>query len=160
MEPILELHGIVKHFPGVTALDSVDLVVAPGEIHALVGQNGAGKSALIKILSGAYTADAGEMRLAGAPYSPRTPLDALEAGIRVVYQEFNQLPYLSVAENLLFERLPRRYGVMLDRALLTRRALSISVLRSGNWSKLPRLSRPPGGCLCSTSQPLRSPRVK
>jgi ribose transport system ATP-binding protein len=125
MEPILELHGIVKHFPGVTALDSVDLVVAPGEIHALVGQNGAGKSALIKILSGAYTADAGEMRLAGAPYSPRTPLDALEAGIRVVYQEFNQLPYLSVAENLLFERLPRRYGVMLDRALLTRRATEL-----------------------------------
>jgi ribose transport system ATP-binding protein len=125
MEPILELHGIVKRFPGVTALDSVDLAVAPGEIHALVGQNGAGKSALIKILSGAYTAEAGEMRLAGAPYAPRTPLDALEAGIRVVYQEFNQLPYLSVAENLLFERLPRRYGVLLDRAALARRATEL-----------------------------------
>ena len=125
MEPILELHGIVKRFPGVTALDSVDLAVAPGEIHALVGQNGAGKSALIKVLSGAYTADAGEMRLAGAPYSPRTPLNALEAGIRVVYQEFNQLPYLSVAENLLFERLPRRYGVMLDRGVLARRATEL-----------------------------------
>jgi ribose transport system ATP-binding protein len=122
MEPILELRGIVKRFPGVNALDSVDLTVAPGEIHALVGQNGAGKSALIKVLSGAYTADAGEMRLSGAPYKPRTPLDALEAGVRVVYQEFNQLPYLSVAENLLFERLPRRFGVMLDYSTLTRRA--------------------------------------
>ncbi|MBV8375533.1 MAG: sugar ABC transporter ATP-binding protein [Verrucomicrobia bacterium] len=122
MEPLLELRGIVKHFPGVTALDSVDLKVAQGEIHALVGQNGAGKSALIKVLSGAYTADAGEMRLSGAPYRPRTPLDALEAGVRVVYQEFNQLPYLSVAENLLFERLPRRFGVMLDRNTLSRRA--------------------------------------
>ena len=63
MNPLLELRGIVKRFPGVTALDSVDLTVEPGEIHALVGQNGAGKSALIKILSGANTADAGEMRL-------------------------------------------------------------------------------------------------
>ena len=54
------------------------------------------------------------MRLSGVPYKPRTPLDALKAGIRVVYQEFNLLPYLSVAENLLFERLPRRFGVMLD----------------------------------------------
>lgn len=122
MEPILELRGIVKRFPGVTALDYVDLRVAPGEIHALVGQNGAGKSALIKILSGAYTADAGEMRLSGVPYRPRTPLDALDAGVRVVYQEFNQLPYLSVAENLLFERLPRRFGVMLDKSTLARRA--------------------------------------
>lgn len=122
MEPILELRGIVKRFPGVTALDYVDLTVALGEIHALVGQNGAGKSALIKILSGAYTADAGEMRLSGVPYKPRTPLDALEAGVRVVYQEFNQLPYLSVAENLLFERLPRRCGVMLDNSALARRA--------------------------------------
>jgi ribose transport system ATP-binding protein len=122
MEPILELRGIVKRFPGVTALDSVDLLVAPGEIHALVGQNGAGKSALIKVLSGVYPADAGEIRLSGAPYKPRTPLDALEAGVRVVYQEFNQLPYLSVAENLLFERLPRRFGVMLDFGKLARRA--------------------------------------
>jgi ribose transport system ATP-binding protein len=122
MNPLLELRGIVKRFPGVTALDSVDLTVAPGEIHALVGQNGAGKSALIKILSGAFTADAGEMRLSGSPYKPRIPLDALEAGVRVVYQEFNQLPYLSVAENLLFERLPRRFGVMLDYGALSRRA--------------------------------------
>jgi ribose transport system ATP-binding protein len=125
MEPILELRGVVKRFPGVTALDAVDLEIAPGEIHALVGQNGAGKSALIKVLSGAYTAEGGVMRFLGSPYHPRTPLDALVAGIRVVYQEFNQLPYLSVAENLLFERLPRRFGFLLDRETLERRATEL-----------------------------------
>ena len=122
MESILELRGIVKRFPGVTALDSVNLSIFEGEIHALVGQNGAGKSALIKVLSGAHPADEGEMRFQGVPFHPRTPLDALRVGIRVVHQEFNQLPYLSVAENLLFEKLPRRFGVLLDRATLERRA--------------------------------------
>ncbi len=122
MESILELRGIVKRFPGVTALDSVDLSIFEGEIHALVGQNGAGKSALIKVLSGAHPADEGVMRFQGVPFHPRTPLDALRVGIRVVHQEFNQLPYLSVAENLLFEKLPRRFGVLLDRATLERRA--------------------------------------
>lgn len=125
MESILELRRIVKRFPGVTALDGVDLSISKGEIHALVGQNGAGKSALIKVLSGVYPADQGEMRLQGAPFQPRTPLDALRAGIRVVHQEFNQLPYLSVAENLLFEKLPRRFGVLLDRGTLERRAAAL-----------------------------------
>jgi ribose transport system ATP-binding protein len=125
MESILELRGIVKRFPGVTALDGVDLSIADGEIHALVGQNGAGKSALIKVLCGAHSADEGEMRFQGAVYQPRTPLDALKAGIRVVYQEFNQLPYLSVAENLLFEKLPSRFGVLLDREALQRRAAEL-----------------------------------
>ena len=125
MESILELRGIVKRFPGVTALDGVDLSISKSEIHALVGQNGAGKSALIKVLSGAYPADEGEMRFQGAPFQPRTPLDALRAGIRVVHQEFNQLPYLSVAENLLFEKLPRRFGVLLDRGTLERRAAAL-----------------------------------
>ena len=125
MESILELRGIVKRFPGVTALDSVDLSISEGEIHALVGQNGAGKSALIKVLCGAHPADEGEMRFQGVPFHPRTPLDALRAGIRVVHQEFNQLPYLSVAENLLFEKLPRRFGVLLDRATLERRAAEL-----------------------------------
>ncbi len=125
MESILELRGIVKRFPGVTALDSVDLSVLDGEIHALVGQNGAGKSALIKVICGAHPADEGEMRFGGVTFQPRTPLDALQVGIRVVYQEFNQLPYLSVAENLLFEKLPRRFGFLLDRGTLERRAAEL-----------------------------------
>jgi ABC-type sugar transport system ATPase subunit len=71
--PLLQLKGLTKRFPGVLALDAVDLAVAPGEIHGLVGQNGAGKSTLIKILSGAYSADGGEMHLGGAPYRPASP---------------------------------------------------------------------------------------
>jgi ribose transport system ATP-binding protein len=121
--PLLELKALTKRFPGVTALDSVDFVVAQDEIHALVGENGAGKSTLIKVLSGTYAADAGQMEFCGTAYRPKSPLDALQAGIRVVYQEFNLLPYLSVAENLLFDRLPRRHGVLLDyRSLYERSA--------------------------------------
>jgi ribose transport system ATP-binding protein len=125
MESILELRGIVKRFPGVTALDGVDLSITDGEIHALVGQNGAGKSALIKILCGVHPADEGKMFFRGASYQPHTPLDALRVGIRVVYQEFSQLPYLSVAENLLFEKLPSRFGILLDRGALKRRAAEL-----------------------------------
>jgi ribose transport system ATP-binding protein len=123
--PLLELRGVTKRFPGVTALAGVDFAVAAGEIHALVGENGAGKSTLIKLLCGTYPADAGEMQFAGAPYRPQTPLDALKAGIRVVYQEFNLLPYLSVAENLFFDRLPRRGGLLLDRKSLYERSTAL-----------------------------------
>jgi len=123
--PLLEIKGLTKRFPGVTALDAVDLSLAPGEIHALVGENGAGKSTLIKLLCGSYIPDAGEMQFCGAPYTPQSPLDALEAGIRVVYQEFNLLPYLSVAENLLFDCLPRRYGILLDYRTLHKRATTL-----------------------------------
>ncbi|MBV9275338.1 MAG: sugar ABC transporter ATP-binding protein [Verrucomicrobia bacterium] len=120
--PILELRGLTKRFPGVVALDSVDLALATGEIHALVGENGAGKSTLIKLLCGGYRPDDGEMWFSGAPYHPATPLDALKAGIRVVYQEFSLLPFLSVAENLFFDRLPRRYGVFVENRTLNQRA--------------------------------------
>jgi ribose transport system ATP-binding protein len=123
--PLLEIKTLTKRFPGVTALDAVDLSLAPGEIHALVGENGAGKSTLIKLLCGSYVPDAGEMQFCGAPYTPQSPLDALEAGIRVVYQEFNLLPYLSVAENLLFDHLPRRFGVLLDYRTLHKRAMTL-----------------------------------
>jgi ribose transport system ATP-binding protein len=112
--PLLKIEGLTKHFPGVIALNGVDLTLATGEIHALVGENGAGKSTLIKLLCGSYTPDAGQMRFGGLPYLPASPLDALKAGIRVVYQEFNLLPFLSVAENLLFDRLPRRYGLFVN----------------------------------------------
>jgi ribose transport system ATP-binding protein len=123
--PLLELKGLTKRFPGVTALNSVDFVVAQDEIHALVGENGAGKSTLIKLLCGTYAADAGQMQFCGKLYRPQSPLDALQAGIRVVYQEFNLLPYLSVAENLLFDRLPRRHSVLLDYASLYERSATL-----------------------------------
>ncbi|HZC34551.1 MAG TPA: sugar ABC transporter ATP-binding protein, partial [Chthoniobacterales bacterium] len=119
---LLELKGLTKRFPGVVALDGVDLSLPQGEIHALVGENGAGKSTLIKLLCGTFIPDAGEMQFGGAPFHPESPVDALKAGIRVVYQEFNLLPYLSVAENLLFDSLPRRYGLLLDYRILHQRA--------------------------------------
>ena len=109
---ILELREITKTFPGVVALDSVDLDIEEGEVHVLVGENGAGKSSLIKILCGIYYPDKGEITYAGSTYKPRNPTDALRAGIRVVYQEFNLLPYLSVAENIFFEKLPQKTGLV------------------------------------------------
>jgi ribose transport system ATP-binding protein len=111
-EAIIELQGVTKRFPGVLALDRVDLDIRRGEVHVLVGQNGAGKSTLVKLLCGLYAADEGRILLEGQPYSPRTAQDAIRSGIRVVYQEFNLLPYLSVAENVFFQRLPRRAGVV------------------------------------------------
>lgn len=117
MPNILELHGLNKQFPGVLALDRVDLDVAEGEVHILVGENGAGKSSLVKVVCGIYTPDAGNMLYRGLPYAPKSPLDAMAAGIRVVYQEFNLLPYLSVAENIFFERLPQTGGLVNYRAL-------------------------------------------
>jgi ribose transport system ATP-binding protein len=112
MTPILQLRDVTKRFPGVVALDSIDLDIEQGEVHILVGENGAGKSSLVKVLCGIYTRDEGEILFQGAPYNPQRTQDALHAGIRVVYQEFNLLPYLSVAENIFFEKLPTRSGLV------------------------------------------------
>ncbi len=109
---IIEIQGITKRFPGVVALDRVDLAIRRGEVHVLVGQNGAGKSSLVKLLCGIYQPDEGRILYEGAPYAPRNTLAAIRAGIRVVYQEFNLLPFLSVAENIYFQRLPRRAGLV------------------------------------------------
>jgi ribose transport system ATP-binding protein len=109
---LLQLRGVSKHFPGVMALQSVSLDVARGEAHVLLGENGAGKSTLINLLAGIYAADAGNITFDGRPYRPRTPTDAYRAGIRVVHQELNLLSHLTVAENLLFENLPQRHGLV------------------------------------------------
>jgi ribose transport system ATP-binding protein len=114
---LLEIRGLTKDFPGVRALDHVDLDVVRGETHVLLGENGAGKSTLVKILSGIYTADEGRITFDGAPYGPSTPHQAMTAGVRLIHQEFNLLSYMSVAENLLFDRLPSRRGLVDFRAL-------------------------------------------
>src|SRR6185436_6120809 len=106
--PILEMRGIRKAFPGVVALDGVDLTLEAGAVHMLLGENGAGKSTLMKILSGAYRRDAGEIRVNGQPADIRSPRDALALGIRVIYQELNLVPQLSVAENIFLGSLPTR----------------------------------------------------
>lgn len=107
---IIEFVNITKRFPGVTALNHVNFGIKQGEVHILVGQNGAGKSSLIKLLTGIYHPDEGEIIYQGKPYAPKNTSDAFHAGIRVVHQEFNLLPYLSVAENIYFERLPANNG--------------------------------------------------
>jgi ribose transport system ATP-binding protein len=113
-ETLLDLSGVRKRFGGVVALNGVSFSLRPGEVHALVGENGAGKSTLIKILCGIIKRDAGEITLGGQPFDPHTPGDAKTAGIQVVHQEFNLLPYLSVAENICFEDMPRKRFGMVD----------------------------------------------
>ncbi|MEU3465808.1 sugar ABC transporter ATP-binding protein [Streptomyces sp. NPDC006733] len=110
--PALEAHGISKRFPGVVALDDVQLQLLSGEVHALLGENGAGKSTLVRILAGIQPPDSGTLRLAGAPYRPAGPAAAMRSGVQVVHQELNLLPNLTVAENLFFQNLPRRYGLV------------------------------------------------
>jgi len=106
-QPLLQMRGIHKTFPGVKALDDVSLEVGPAEVVALVGENGAGKSTLIKILSGCYRADAGEIHFDGRRLGHFTPQQAQQFGISVIYQEFNLAPVLSVAENIFVGRQPR-----------------------------------------------------
>ncbi len=106
--PLLEMRHISKLFPGVRALQDVSLEVCPGEVHALVGENGAGKSTLMRILGGVHQRDAGEILLHGRPVEIRSPLEARAQGISIIHQELNQVPALSVAENIFLGREPRR----------------------------------------------------
>ncbi len=106
--PLLQLRGISRRFPGVLALDNVDFDVRPGEVHALVGENGAGKSTLINVLAGVLQPSAGTVEIEGRPMVLPTPLSAQHAGISVIFQEFNLLPSLSVAENVFINREPTR----------------------------------------------------
>jgi len=117
--PRLEMTGVRKRFGATVALDGVDLAVAPGECHALVGQNGAGKSTLMKVLSGAHPADEGTMRLDGAAYRPRDPLDGRRRGVAMIYQELSLAPHLSVEENIVLGVEPARFG-WLDRGRIRR----------------------------------------
>ena len=103
---ILEMREIYKAFPGVVALKHVTLELEKGEIMALLGENGAGKSTLMKILSGAYHADEGEVYLEGKQISGYTTQEAIDMGISIVYQELNNIPDISVAENLFLNNLP------------------------------------------------------
>ena len=107
---LLRMTGITKRFPGVVALDEVQLEVRAGEVLVLLGENGAGKSTLMKILGGAYHADAGKIELKGREVKINSPRDALDLGIAVIYQEFNLVSQLSVMENVFMGREPRIPG--------------------------------------------------
>lgn len=111
---ILEVKGVSKSFPGVKALDKVQLTIRKGEIHALVGENGAGKSTLMKILSGVYTPDEGEIILDGTAIKIRNPHHSERLGISIVYQELSNFPAMSVAENIAVGDYPRNSMGVLD----------------------------------------------
>jgi ribose transport system ATP-binding protein len=113
-DELLRIEGIRKSFPGVVALDGVDFDLRRGEVHVLLGENGAGKSTLIKMLSGAYHPDEGRVLVDGREVHIRGAQDAERLGIATIYQEFNLVPDLTVAENIFLGRQPRRLG-MIDR---------------------------------------------
>ncbi|MCL1992841.1 MAG: sugar ABC transporter ATP-binding protein [Spirochaetes bacterium] len=100
MDKVLELRGVSKSFPGVKALSDVRFDLKPGEVHALMGENGAGKSTFIKIITGVHQPDSGEIFIAGSPVSIKTPLDAQALGVAAVYQHVTCFPDLTVAENI------------------------------------------------------------
>jgi fructose transport system ATP-binding protein len=108
--PVLQARGLVKRYGHVTALDGADFDLYPGEILAVIGDNGAGKSSLIKALSGAVIPDEGEIRLDGEVVHFRSPLDARRAGIETVYQDLAVAPALDIATNLFLGREKRRAG--------------------------------------------------
>ncbi|QND65731.1 sugar ABC transporter ATP-binding protein [Mesorhizobium loti] len=127
-DPILTARGLVKRYGRVTALDNADFDLYPGEILAVIGDNGAGKSSLIKAISGAVTPDEGEIRLDGKPIAFKSPMEAREAGIETVYQNLALSPALSIADNMFLGREIRKPGFlgqwlrMLDRPAMEKRA--------------------------------------
>src|SRR5215210_2257844 len=118
----IQFRGITKTFGGVTALRDVTLSIGRGECHGLMGENGAGKSTLGKVLAGIHKPDSGEMIIDGEHHVFNSPGDAMDARVAMVHQELAFCPDLSVAENLSMGRYPRKFGVVLDREEMARRA--------------------------------------
>jgi ribose transport system ATP-binding protein len=116
MTALLEARALKKSFAGTAALRGVDLVADAGEVHAVLGENGAGKSTLMKILAGAIAPDSGTIQLGGAPFAPASPAAAAARGVAIVYQEPALAAHLSVAENIVLGREPRRFGFFDRRA--------------------------------------------
>jgi inositol transport system ATP-binding protein len=112
--PLLRIDGLTKRFPGVLALEDVSLTVEAGEVHGLLGENGAGKSTLLKIISGAQSPDSGTITWDGREVTIPTPQAAQALGITTIYQEFNLVPTLTVAENVFIGREPLRFGGFVD----------------------------------------------
>jgi ribose transport system ATP-binding protein len=132
--PVLEVTGLVKEYPGVTALGGVDLEVRRGEVHCLVGPNGAGKSTLIKCIAGAVDPSAGEIRIDGELVTKGSPSDALGRGVATIYQELDLVEDLSVAQNIFLGHEPGRFG-FLDLARMRRETTDL--LRRVNHEAIP-----------------------
>jgi general nucleoside transport system ATP-binding protein len=122
----VELRGITKRFPGVVAVDGVDLTVGAGEVLALLGENGAGKTTLMNVLFGLYRPDEGEILLDGAPLRARSPADAIAAGIGMVHQHFMLVPVFTVAENVMLGAEPADALGRLDRGRARRQVQELS----------------------------------
>lgn len=122
METLLSLSGITKRFPGVTALDDISFTINAGEVHALVGENGAGKSTMMKILSGIYQPEEGEIRHRGDVIKLPSPRDALQRGILLIHQELSLSPELSVAENIFLGTWPTNAFGVIQKGKLNREA--------------------------------------
>lgn len=116
--PYIEFCGISKAFPGVQALSNISFSCHAGQIHSLMGENGAGKSTLLKILSGNYTPTEGEIRLKGQTVNFSNTMDALNAGIAIIYQELHLVPEMTVAENIYLGQLPTKAGGIVNKKLL------------------------------------------
>jgi ABC-type sugar transport system ATPase subunit len=142
-DPLLEVRGVVKRFPGVRALNGVSFAIARGEIHALLGENGAGKSTVIKVLSGAYAPDEGEIVLRGEPVRIANPSHARELGISTIHQEMTLVPHLSALRNVFLARetqlrvLGRPVG-LLDEAAMERRIAPLCELFGFDRAQLRR----------------------
>ena len=125
MGSLVEMKGVVKKFPGVTALKNISFDILPGEVHVLLGENGAGKSTLMKILSGVYQPTEGNIIIGGKEFSKLTPKDSYENGISVIYQELSVINELSIAENLFVGKMPTKKAGpirVVDTAQVNRRA--------------------------------------
>ena len=120
-KPILSLRNVRKSFGPIEVLHGIDLDIHPGEVVALLGENGAGKSTVSNIISGTILPSSGEMIWQGAPYAPANPREAIDAGVGMIHQELLLLPHLSIAENVFVGRYPKRAGVV-DRKTMERRA--------------------------------------
>ena len=130
--PVLQARGIVKHFGGVTALAGVDMALHSGEIVALVGDNGAGKSTFVKILSGVYSPDAGEVLINGQPTRIDSPQRAMHLGISTVFQDLALVDERDVAHNMFLGREPCRFRFFVDRKRMMREARqTIAALKVG-----------------------------
>lgn len=126
-DPLLEMRDVRKRFGASRALDGVSLSLAAGDVHALIGENGAGKSTLMKVLSGALRPDSGSMTLAGQPYAPRGPRDALARGVAMIYQELAIAPHLTVEANVMLGQERAHAGIVKrgEHRRLVREALDV-----------------------------------
>ena len=120
-EYLLEVEDVRKEFPGVVALDNVQLKLKRGTVHALMGENGAGKSTLMKILAGIYTPDSGSFKLRGVDIRLKNPLDALQNGIAMIHQELNLMAPMTVSENIWIGREPLGRLGLVNHAEMNRR---------------------------------------